>query len=90
MGAHGEDEREVNLQEAFAGVRVRVGELHRIKERRGLVGTVVRRYGGEKYVAVEVRFADGHCRLFWPGDLEEISSAQQPRWRSVLGGDRVE
>jgi hypothetical protein len=39
MGAHGRVERDVNLQEAFAGVRVRVGARHRIKERRGLGGT---------------------------------------------------
>ena len=79
----------MNLQEALAGVRVRVGARHRIKERRGQVGTVVRRCGGENFVAVEVRFADGHCRLFWPEDLEEISSPQPPWWRSVLGGNSV-
>jgi hypothetical protein len=50
-----------------------VGERHRIAERRGLVGTVVERYGGEYYVAVNVRLADGQYGLFWPGDLLEIS-----------------
>ena len=61
-------------------------EHHRIAERRGLVGKVVARYGGEEYVAVDVRLSDGQMRLFWPKDLEEISP---PRawWRFVLRGD---
>jgi len=65
-------------------MRVRVTEHHRIAERRGLVGKVVARYGGEEFVAVDVRLADGQMRLFWPRDLEEISS---PRawWRFVRG-----
>ena len=73
-------------EQARPGMRVRVMEHHRVEERRGLMGKVVARYGGEEYVAVDVRLADGHYRLFWPGDLEEISS---PRawWRSLLGGD---
>ncbi len=76
-------------QEVRLGVHVRVAIRHRILERRGMVGTVVGRYGGEDYVAVDVRFADGHCRLFWPHDLEEISSPislQRSWWRSLLGG----
>jgi hypothetical protein len=48
-------------------------EHHRVEGRRGLMGTVVDRYGGEEYVAVDVRLADGQLRLFWPRDLEEIS-----------------
>jgi hypothetical protein len=32
---------------------------------------VVGCYGGEEYMAVDVRFADGQCRLFWSGDLED-------------------
>ena len=76
-------------QEARLGVHVRVADRHRIQERHGMVGTVVGRYGGEAYVAVDVRFADGHCRLFWPEDLDEISppsSVQRSWWRSLLGG----
>jgi hypothetical protein len=65
-------------------MQVRVSENHRIVERRGLLGKVVGRYGGEQYVAVDVRFADRHYRLFWPEDLEEISSPR-PWWRSLLG-----
>jgi hypothetical protein len=71
-------------ERALPGTRVRVTEQHRVEERRGLVGTVVARYGGEEYVAVDVRLADGHCRLFWPRDLEVISSPRA--WgRSLLG-----
>jgi hypothetical protein len=60
-------------EQARRGTRVRVMAHHRVEGRRGLVGTVVARYGGEEYVAVDVRLADGQCRLFWPKDLEEIS-----------------
>jgi hypothetical protein len=35
-------------------------------------------------MAVDVRFSDGHRRLFWPEDLGEISSPR-PWWRSLLG-----
>ena len=69
------------------GMRVRVRQEHRILERRGMVGKVVGRYGGEEYVAVDVRFPDGQHRLFWPCDLEEIASPQPPSWRSLLGGE---
>jgi hypothetical protein len=40
------------------------------------MGTVLARYGGEEYIAVDVRLADGQCRLFWPRELEEISPPQ--------------
>jgi hypothetical protein len=61
-------------QDAQVGTLVKVQEHHRIEERRGLVGEVVGCYGGKEYVVVEVRFPDGKDRLFWPGDLEEVSS----------------
>jgi len=61
-------------------------EHHRVEARRGLSGTVVAVYGGEEYVAVDVRLADGVCRLFWSGDLEEIPPPQ-PWWRFLLGRD---
>ena len=70
-------------QDVRVGMQVRVSGHHRIVERRGLLGKVVGRYGGEVYVAVDVRFADRHYRLFWAEDLEEISSPQ-PWWRSFL------
>jgi hypothetical protein len=37
-------------------------------------GAVVGRYGGNEYVALEVLFADGERRMFWPSDLEEVAS----------------
>jgi hypothetical protein len=70
-------------QDVRVGMQVRVSDHHRIVERRGLLGKVVGRYGGEEYVAVDVRFAGRDYRLFWPEDLEEISSPQ-PWWRSFL------
>jgi len=77
----------VRTQEAcFVGTKVRVRQEHRILERRGMVGKVVGRYGGEVYVAVDVRFSDGRRRLFWPSDLEEIASAQPSLWRFVVDG----
>ena len=57
----------------MVGTRVRVCEHHKMAECRGMVGKVVGYYGGDDYVALEVRLPDGECRLFWPGDLEEIS-----------------
>jgi hypothetical protein len=79
----------MTLERARTGTRVRVMDHHRVEQRRGLVGTVVAVYGGENYVAVDVRLADGVRRLFWPRDLEEVSP---PRawWRFLLerdGGD---
>jgi hypothetical protein len=60
-------------EQARPGARVRVMDHHRVEERRGLLGKVVARYGGEEYIAVEVRLADGQYRLFSPRDLEQIS-----------------
>jgi len=45
--------------QARPGTRVRIMEHHRVQERRGLLGKIVGRYGGEEYVAVEVRLAHG-------------------------------
>jgi len=60
--------------DARVGMRVKVQDHHRIEERRGLVGNVVGKYGGKEYIVVGVRFPDGRYRLFWPEDLEEVSS----------------
>ena len=66
---------------SMIGTRVRVREHHRIAARRGRVGEVVGYYGGaDDYVTLEVRLSEGECRLFWPGDLEEISSPSLPLW----------
>ena len=67
-------------EQALPGMRVRVMDHYRAEERRGLMGTVVGRYGEEEHIAVDVRLVAGEYRLFWPGDLEEIP----PRRR--LGG----
>jgi hypothetical protein len=77
----------VTPEQAHPGMRVRVTEHHRVAERRGLMGKVVACYGGEDYIAVEVRLADGRYRLFWPRDFEEISSPPRAWWRFLLGGD---
>lgn len=72
--------------EARVGARVRVRGHHRIAQRRGMVGMIIDRYGGEEHVAVDVRFPNGERRLFWPGDLETISSSRRPRWRYLNVG----
>jgi hypothetical protein len=72
-------------EQATPGMRVRVMDHHRVVERRGLVGKVVARYGGENYIAIDVRLADGQNRLFWPRDLEEISPSHEAWWRMLLG-----
>ena len=71
----------------FVGTKVRVRQEHRILERRGMVGKVVGRYGGEEHMAVDVRFSDGRRRLFWPSELEEISPLQPSLWRPLVGGE---
>ena len=71
-------------EQARRGTTVRVMEHHRVAERRGLMGKVVARYGGEDYVAVDVRLTDGQYRLFWPRDLEEIPSPKA-WWHLLLG-----
>jgi hypothetical protein len=75
----------MTAEQARPGMRVRVMEHHRVEERRGLIGTVVARYGVGEYVAMDVRLADGQFRLFWPMDLEEIPSPPQAWWRRMFG-----
>ena len=76
-------------EKVHVGATVRVREHHRIAERRGMVGRIADHYGGDGYMAVDVRFSGGHRRLFWPEDLEEISSPR-PWWRSLLGRTSAE
>ena len=71
-------------EEVRSGMRVRVMERYRVEQRRDLVGTVVARYGAEDYMAVDVHLDGGQYRLFWPSDLEEISSPKA--WWSFLLG----
>ena len=70
------------------GARVRVRSRHRLAERRGMVGRVAGRYGGNGYVAVDVSFSGGQRRLFRPEDLEEILPPQ-PWWRNLLDRKHV-
>jgi hypothetical protein len=68
------------------GMRVRVMYYHRVEQRRDLLlGMVVARYGAEDYMAVDVCLDGGQYRLFWPSDLEEISSSPKAWWRFLLG-----
>ncbi len=76
-------------EEVHVGATVRVRERHRIAERRGMSGRITDHYGGDGYMAVEVRLSGGHRRLFWPEDLEEIPSSR-PWWRSLLGKTNAE
>ena len=76
-------------EEVRIGAMVKVPEHYRIAKRRGMVGRIVDRYGGEEYMAVDVRFSNGQQRLFWPEDLEEISSSR-PWWRSLRGRGSAE
>ncbi|HSK85631.1 MAG TPA: hypothetical protein VK902_19835 [Rubrobacter sp.] len=76
-------------EDVHIGATVRVQERHRITERRGMVGRIADHYGKDGYTAVDVRFSDGHRRLFWPEDLEEISSPR-PWWRLLLGRANAE
>jgi hypothetical protein len=64
----------VGSEEARVGMWVRVGRDHRIESRQGAMGRIVSCYGGREHVAVEVRLFDGRRRLFWPGDLKEVST----------------
>ena len=70
----------MRAEEVRVGMKVRVREHHRIAERRGMTGKVISYYGGDDCAVVEVRLSDGECRLFWPGDVEEISPPS-PWWR---------
>jgi hypothetical protein len=71
-------------ERVHVGATVKVRERHRNAERRGIVGRIANRYGGDGYVAADVRFSGGQRRLFWPEDIEEISPPC-PWWRSLLG-----
>ena len=71
-------------EKARIGTTPRVREHHRIAKRRGMLGRIANHYGGEGYMALDVRFSGGQRRLFWPEDLVEISTLR-PWWRSLLG-----
>jgi hypothetical protein len=71
--------------EARVGMRMRMSEHDRIAERRGVVGRVVGRYGGEEHMALDILLSDGKRRLFWPAGLAEISSSRPSGWHALLG-----
>ena len=76
----------MSAEQVRPGMRVRVME-HRMGEQRRdllLVGTVAVRYGAEDYMTVDVHLDGGQYRLFWPSDLEEISTPKA-WWRLLLG-----
>jgi hypothetical protein len=50
--------------------KVHIGTTLRVREHRRIAD----HYGGEGYMAADVRFSGGHRSLFWPEDLEVISS----------------
>ena len=62
----------MNPENVHIGTTVKVQERHRITERRGMVGRIADHYGGDGYMAVDVRFSGGRRRLFWPEDLEDL------------------
>jgi hypothetical protein len=71
------------------GTRVRVLESHRITELRDMLGEIAGTYGGEEFMAVDVRLSNGERRLFWPGDLEAVPKDPSPFrswWSSLIHG----
>jgi hypothetical protein len=56
----------VASKKARIGMKMRVHEGYRKAHLRGLIGTIMERYGGERYVAFEVLFANGRLEPFFP------------------------
>ena len=63
--------------EALVGVRVRVLETDRRAELRGMLGTIVHRWGHPEYLALDVRLDDGRWELFWAHGLESAEEADK-------------
>ncbi len=59
------------------GMRVRVRGDRRGPELRGTVDSVLRCYGVPEYLALEVVLKDGHSRLFWCHELEELEDSSR-------------
>lgn len=57
-------------ERAQIGSRVRTN--HRSPSLRGLVGTIEKRWGDPRYVALDVLLDDGRTELFWHHELEEL------------------
>jgi hypothetical protein len=62
----------LRYEQVRVGKRVRVRGDRRGPELRGTVGSVLRCYGAPEYLAMEVVLKDGHSRLFWRHELEEL------------------
>jgi hypothetical protein len=77
-------------EKVHVGTTVRVRERPRIAQRRGMVGRIADHYGGDGYVVVDVLFWDRLRWLFWPEDLEEISSPVHGGVRCSVGLARSE
>ena len=60
-------------EQAQIGTKVRVGYSGSRSEWRGLTGTVSRKWGHPKYLALDVLLEDGRTQLFWHHELEEIA-----------------
>ena len=73
-------------QDARVGMRVKVQDHHRREALRGMTGKIVGRYGDRGHVAVDVKLSDGSGMLFWPRDLQEVTSAHLRWWRFLLEG----
>jgi hypothetical protein len=72
----------VELEDTRVGTRVRVQLDYRDPQRRGSVGTIQKRYGTPDYTAFEVLLPDGHTKLFWDHQLEEVREpAHRPKRR---------
>jgi hypothetical protein len=71
---------------ARPGTRVRVQECPRRPTFEGLEGTITQRFGGDKYVAFEVRLDGGGRELFRPHELEE--TRDQSLWLKLWYASR--
>jgi hypothetical protein len=70
-------------QHARTGTRVRVLEC-RQPEFRGMVGEIVKRYGTDEYLALDVRLEDGRSKLFWHHELEPQPRVGAPKKRRLF------
>ena len=69
----GKEAQGMRSEQAQIGAKVRVGYSGRCSEWRGLTGTVSRKWGHPKYLALDVLLDDGRTLLFWHHELEEIA-----------------
>ena len=63
--------------EALIEMRVRVLESDRRAELREMFGTIEHRFGGPKYLALDVLLDDVRLELFWARGLESAEQAQK-------------